>query len=63
MNNPLTYPEMKPSGPLAARIMCIGEAPGAEEQMLGLPFVGWSGKELTKLLTEAGIDREAVLHD
>lgn len=60
MTNQLVYPEMRPSGPLAARIMCIGEAPGAEEQMLGLPFVGWSGKELTKLLTEAGISREAT---
>ena len=38
--------------------MLIGEAPGGEEERLGLPFVGSSGKELTTLLGEAGIDRE-----
>ncbi len=48
----------KPSGPLDAKIMLIGEAPGGEEERLGIPFVGESGKELTKLLKEAGIDRE-----
>ena len=48
----------KPSGPLDAKIMLVGEASGGEEERLGLPFVGSSGKELTTLLGEAGIDRE-----
>lgn len=54
----MQYPLMRATGPQTAKIMIIGEAPGQEEQMLGVPFVGWSGKELTKLLSEAGIDRD-----
>ena len=37
--------------------MLVGEAPGAEEERAGLPFIGASGKELTKMLHEAGIIR------
>jgi DNA polymerase I-like protein with 3'-5' exonuclease and polymerase domains/uracil-DNA glycosylase len=39
--------------------MLIGEAPGEQEVEAGRPFVGAAGRELTRLLTEAGIDREA----
>ena len=39
-----------------AKIMIIGEAPGAKEEELGMPFVGRSGKLLDKLLQKAGID-------
>lgn len=46
-----------PSGPIPARIMIVGEAPGHEEERVGAPFVGASGNELTKMLTEAGINR------
>lgn len=35
--------------------MIVGEAPGAEEELAGKPFVGLSGKELEKQLREAGI--------
>ena len=45
-----------------ARIMLIGEAPGADEDMAGLPFVGRAGKFLTKLLEEAGIERAKDLY-
>ncbi len=48
---------MMPSGPCPAKIMIIGEAPGAEEERLGRPFVGASGHELDKMLHEAGILR------
>ena len=41
-----------------AKIMLIGEAPGANEDETGVPFVGRAGKLLTKILTEHGIDRE-----
>lgn len=54
------YPAMRSKGPKTAKIMAIGEAPGAEEQMMGMPFVGWSGKELDKLLEEAGISPASV---
>ncbi len=46
-----------PSGPLPARIMIVGEAPGSEEERIGSPFVGASGNELTRMLSEAGILR------
>ncbi len=39
-----------------AKLMIIGEAPGAKEEEMGEPFVGRSGKLLDKLLQNAGID-------
>ncbi|MGB0498135.1 MAG: uracil-DNA glycosylase [Rubricella sp.] len=41
----------------AARLMVIGEAPGAEEDRLGKPFVGPSGKLLDRMLAAIGLDR------
>ncbi len=46
--------------PRAARIVLVGEAPGAQEDASGLPFVGRSGQLLDVLLAEAGIARERV---
>lgn len=43
-----------------ARLMIIGEAPGADEDLKGEPFVGRSGKLLTAILTSLGIAREDV---
>jgi uracil-DNA glycosylase family 4 len=40
-----------------ARLMLIGEAPGAEEDRQGKPFVGASGKLLDKMLATIGLDR------
>lgn len=37
--------------------MIVGEAPGADEERLGEPFVGVAGQELSKMLNEAGILR------
>lgn len=48
---------VKPEGPANAKIMLIGEASGADEDLLGRPFVGSSGRELIKMLAEAGINR------
>jgi DNA polymerase len=48
------------SGAISADVMVVGEGPGQQEDEQGVPFVGRSGKLLTKLLGEAGIDREAV---
>ena len=39
-----------------AKLMIIGEAPGAKEEEIGEPFVGRSGKLLDKLLQNAGFD-------
>lgn len=41
-----------------AKIMLIGEAPGAEEDASGIPFVGRAGKLLTQILTDVGFDRQ-----
>lgn len=45
-------------GPRDARIMIIGEAPGAEEEKAGTPFIGASGQELDRMLAAAGIRRQ-----
>ncbi len=44
-------------GPEKADIIIVGEAPGADEELEGQPFVGASGRELTRMLREAGITR------
>jgi uracil-DNA glycosylase family 4 len=43
-----------------AEVMLIGEAPGAEEDRLGKPFVGQSGKLLDKMLATIGLQRNSV---
>lgn len=48
------------SGNADADLMFIGEAPGANEDKLGLPFVGQAGKLLDTLLTEIGLQRGDV---
>ena len=45
-------------GPLNAKIMIIGQNPGAEEDEIGRPFIGKAGKYLTKTLAENGLKRE-----
>lgn len=47
------------SGPRDARIALVGEAWGEQEALSGLPFVGSSGQELTRMLRQAGISRSA----
>ena len=48
------------SGNADADLMFVGEAPGAEEDRQGIPFVGRSGELLTAMLAEVGIAREDV---
>ncbi len=48
------------AGDADADLMFIGEAPGANEDRMGLPFVGQAGKLLDKLLGEIGMERKAV---
>jgi uracil-DNA glycosylase family 4 len=48
------------SGNADADLMFIGEAPGANEDEQGLPFVGQAGKLLEKLLREIGLERGDV---
>ncbi len=48
------------SGNANAELMFVGEAPGANEDKQGLPFVGQAGKLLDKLLGEIGLERKDV---
>ena len=47
-------------GSLDARIMFVGEAPGAEEEIQGEPFVGPAGQLLTKMIQAMGLKRSDV---
>ena len=44
----------------SSKIMLIGEAPGAEEDKLGKPFVGAAGQLLNKMLAAINLDRNSV---
>ena len=48
------------TAPSGARLLVVGEAPGAQEDATGVPFVGRSGKLLDQVLTEVGLPREHV---
>jgi DNA polymerase len=48
------------AGNADADLMFVGEAPGAEEDRQGLPFVGRAGQLLNDLLVEIGLSREDV---
>jgi DNA polymerase len=48
------------AGDADAEVMFVGEAPGAEEDRLGLPFVGRAGQLLNQLLEEIGMTRDDV---
>lgn len=44
----------------AAKILVLGEAPGKDEDRMGLPFVGSAGQLLDQMLGAVGLDRHAV---
>lgn len=48
--------------PETAKIVLIGEAPGENEDLQGIPFVGRAGKLLNEFLEKAGISREKDLY-
>jgi uracil-DNA glycosylase len=48
------------SGPASARLMLIGEAPGAQEDKAGTPFVGPAGRVFDQALDAAGLDRRTI---
>jgi uracil-DNA glycosylase len=50
-------PGQRPPG---ADVLLVGEAPGAQEDETGIPFVGRSGQLLDQLLGDAGLDRTRV---
>ena len=47
-------------GDIGAQLMFVGEAPGADEDAQGEPFVGKAGQLLTKIIQAMGLTRESV---
>ena len=47
-------------GSSTAKLVCVGEAPGANEDQTGRPFVGQAGQLLTKILAAINLSREDV---
>jgi uracil-DNA glycosylase family 4 len=67
LNDPTCKAHVRPGkkvvlgvGTLDAKIMFVGEAPGAEEEIQGEPFVGPAGQLLTKMILGMGLKREQV---
>lgn len=48
------------AGSLSAQVVFVGEAPGADEDEQGLPFVGRAGQLLTNIITAMGLTRKEV---
>ena len=48
------------TGNAEARLMFVGEGPGAEEDEQGVPFVGRAGQLLTQIIKAMGLEREDV---
>ncbi|MCL6477170.1 MAG: uracil-DNA glycosylase [Peptococcaceae bacterium] len=55
-----TNPVRDTGNPLTARVVFVGEAPGANEIKQGIPFAGEAGKKLNGYLAETGLTREDV---
>lgn len=67
LSDPVCNAHVKPGkkvvfgiGNLSAKIFFCGEAPGADEEIQGVPFVGRAGQLLTKIISAMGIKREEV---
>ncbi len=67
VNHPVCLANVRPGkkavlgvGSLDAKIFFVGEAPGAEEEVQGEPFVGPAGQLLTKMIGGMGLKREQV---
>lgn len=48
-------------GPPTAKMFLVGEAPGKDEDFIGQPFVGYAGRTLNLMLTQANISRPECL--
>ena len=67
LNHPVCRAQVSPGkkvvfgvGSLDARIMFVGEAPGADEEERGEPFVGPAGQLLTRMIKAMGLERGDV---
>jgi uracil-DNA glycosylase len=50
----------RPRDLASCKILMVGEAAGEQEAVTGLPFMGYSGQELTRILSDAGLTRSEV---
>lgn len=57
---PNSEPFAHSSGPRRARVAVVGESWGYEEAQQGIPLVGQSGQEFTRMLIDAGLDRDGM---
>ncbi len=48
------------AGPADAKVVMVGEQPGDEEDVKGLPFIGPAGRLLSRAMHDAGLDREKI---
>lgn len=48
------------TGPLSPDLLILGEAPGADEDKQGVPFIGAAGQLLTRILAAGGFSRDEV---
>ena len=48
------------AGHVNARLVFVGEAPGRDEDIQGIPFVGRAGQLLTKMIESIGLDRKQI---
>jgi DNA polymerase len=67
LNHPVCRAHVRPGkqvvfgvGSLDAKVMFVGEAPGAEEEQQGEPFVGPAGQLLTRMIKAMGLERNEV---
>ena len=67
LNHPVCQAHVRPGrqvvfgvGNLDAKIMFVGEAPGADEEQQGEPFVGPAGQLLTRMIKGMGLERSDV---
>ena len=67
LNHPVCRAHVRPGkqvvfgvGSLDAKVMLVGEAPGAEEEQQGEPFVGPAGQLLTRMIKAMGLERSEV---
>src|SRR5438445_2686889 len=56
----LFSPCIRSIGPKSAKIVFIGEAPGEQEELAGIPFIGPSGQRFDEMLEAAGLHRKDI---
>ena len=59
-DTPCRHPRILGTGPVPAPLFLIGEAPGANEDHFGQPFVGQAGKLLDFVLAKLSLDRDDI---